>query len=177
MTTESPRLLIVRKDLPVNSLSEFIAYLKANAGTMQFGSAGAGSATHIPCVLLNLAVGVNVTHIPYRGTAPAMQDLIAGRIDYMCEAIQGAAPQVLEHNVKGIAILAPTRSPAVPDVPTAQEQGLQGIEASAWNGFFLPKGTPDVIVRRLEKALGSVLNKDTSAARVVIQGFRIRGRP
>ena len=173
LSTESPRLLIVRKDLPVNSLPEFIAYLKAHADTMQFGSAGAGSATHIPCVLLNLAVGVTVTHVPYRGTAPAMQDLIAGRIDYMCEAIQGAAPQVLAGNVKGIAILAPARSPAVPDVPTAQEQGVSGIEASAWNGFFLPKGTPDVIVRRLEKALGETLDTPRVRERMAALGLSI----
>ena len=173
LTTESPRMLIVRKDLPVNSLPEFIAYLKANAATMQFGSAGAGSATHIPCVLFNLAVGVEVTHVPYRGTAPAMQDLIGGRIDYMCEAIQGAAPQVLEHNVKGIAILAPTRSPAVPDVPTAAEQGLDGVEASAWNGFFLPKGTPDAIVRRFETALNQTLDTPRVRERMAALGLSI----
>ena len=102
-----------------------------------------------------------------------MQDLIAGRIDYMCEAIQGAAPQVLEHNVKGIAILAPTRSPAVPDVPTAREQGLQGIEASAWNGFFLPKGTPDVIVRRLEQALSETLDTPRVRERMATLGLTI----
>jgi putative tricarboxylic transport membrane protein len=173
LSTESPRVLIVRKDLPVASLPEFVAYLKANAAKMQFGSAGPGSATHIPCVLLNLSVGVEVTHVPYRGTAPAMQDLIGGRIDYMCEAIQGAAPQVRDGNVKGIAILAPARSPAVPDVPTAAEQGFSGLEASAWNGFFLPKGTPAPVVRRLEAALSETLDTPRVRERMAALGLTI----
>src|SRR5215813_15141254 len=93
LMTESPRILLARKDLPVNNLQEFIAYVKAHQASMQFGSAGVGSGTHLPCVLLNLALGVNVTHVPYRGAGPVMQDLIGGRIDYMCDTIQTGAAQ------------------------------------------------------------------------------------
>jgi len=93
LATESPRILIARKDLPASNLQDFIAYAKANQNKMQFGSAGVGSGTHLPCVLLNSAIGVTVTHVPYRGEGPAQQDLIAGRLDYMCSTIQtGAAP-------------------------------------------------------------------------------------
>ena len=91
LATESPRILIARKDLPVANLQQFIAYVKANQAKMQFGSAGVGSGTHLPCVLLNTAMGVTVTHVPYRGEGPAQQDLIAGRLDYMCSTIQTGA--------------------------------------------------------------------------------------
>ena len=101
LVSESPRILIARKDLPVNNLKEFIAYIKANESKMQFGSAGVGSGTHLPCVLFNLAIGANVTHVPYRGEGPVMQDLIGGRIDYMCATIQSGAAQSKEGTVKG----------------------------------------------------------------------------
>ena len=93
MTTDSPRILLVRKDLPVNNLKEFIAYTKANQAQMQYGSAGVGSGTHLPCTLLNAVLGVNVVHVPYRGAGPAMQDLVGGRLDYMCDTIQTGAEQ------------------------------------------------------------------------------------
>jgi len=163
LTTDSPRVFMVRKDLPVNTLAEFVTYAKANHATMQFGSAGVGSATHVPCLLIALRAGVTITHIPYRGAAPAMQDLIAGRVDFMCDSIQTAVPQIRERNVKAVAVLAPTRATVLPDVPTAQEQGFDGLEASAWNAIFLPKGTPDKIVRRLNKATNEAL--DSAAVR------------
>ena len=153
LVSESPRILVARKDLPVNNLKEFIAYIKANESKMQFGSAGVGSGTHLPCVLFNLAIGANVTHVPYRGEGPVMQDLIGGRIDYMCATIQSGAAQAKEGTVKGIAVMAEKRVPIIPDLATTGEQGLPGVEASVWNAFFLPKGTPDPIVRKLNKAM------------------------
>jgi tripartite-type tricarboxylate transporter receptor subunit TctC len=132
--------------------------VKANQGKMQFGSAGVGSGTHLPCVLLNTAMGVTVTHVPYRGEAPAMQDVIAGRMDYMCATIQTAAVQVKQGTVKGVAVMAPSRAAIIPDLATAGEQGLPGVEASVWNAFFLPKGTPDAIVRKLNKAMSDMLD-------------------
>jgi len=157
LMTESPRALIARKSLPANNLRGLIAYLKANAATAQFGSAGVGSGTHLPCVLFNLAIGANVTHIPYRGEGPVMQDLIGGRIDYMCATIQSGAAQVKDGNVKGIAVMADKRVPIVPELQTTGEQGLPGVEASVWNAFFVPKGTPGPIVRKLNKAMSDTL--------------------
>jgi tripartite-type tricarboxylate transporter receptor subunit TctC len=158
LMTESPRITMARKDLPANNLQELIAYLKANEGKTQFGSAGVGSGTHLPCVLFNLAIKSNVTHIPFRGEGPATQELIAGRIDYMCATIQTGAVQVRQGNVKGIAIMADQRAPIAPDLPTTGEQGLPGVEASVWNAFFLPKGTPEPIVRKLNKAMSDTID-------------------
>src|SRR5438552_3467059 len=158
MMTESPRALIARKNLPANNLKEFIAYLKANEKTAQFGSAGVGAGTHIPCVLLNSAIGVNITHIPYRGEAPVTQDLIGGRIDYMCATIQTGAALINQGQVKGIAVLSETRVPIAPDIPTSGEQGLPGVESSVWNAFFVPKSTPEPIVRKLNKAMSDTLD-------------------
>jgi len=173
LTTESPRILVVRKDLPVKNLQEFIAYVKANQSRMQFGSAGVGSGTHIPCVMLNLAIGVDVTHVPYRGAGPVMQDLIGGRIDYMCDTIQTGAQQAKEGNVKGIAVMAPNRVSIMPDLATTGEQGLQGVEASAWNAFLLPKGAPDAIVRRLNRASSQTLDNPLIRKRLEELGLEI----
>jgi tripartite-type tricarboxylate transporter receptor subunit TctC len=173
LMTESPRALVARKDLPVNNLQELIAYLKANASKAQFGSAGVGSGTHLPCVLFNLAIGADVTHIPYRGEGPVMQDLIGGRIDYMCATIQSGAAQAKDGNVKGIAVMAEKRVPIIPDLPTTGEQGLPGVEASVWNAFFLPKGTPDPIVRKLNKAMSDTLDDAAIRKRLQELGLEI----
>jgi tripartite-type tricarboxylate transporter receptor subunit TctC len=153
MIADQPLLLVVRKDLPVNNLKEFIAYAKANQSKMQHGSAGVGSATHLGCLVFNAAIGVDITHIPYKGGAPAMTDLIAGRIDYWCPFSTTAMPQVKGDTVKPIALLSLQRLDVLPDLPTAHEQGLSNFEASTWNALFLPKGTPPAIVQKLHNAV------------------------
>ncbi len=158
LIAEVPIVLIVRKDLPVKDFKEFVAYAKANQGKMQFGSAGAGSATHLGCVVLNSALGINPTHVPYRGTGPAMQDLVAGRIDYLCEIISTAKPQIDGDKVKALAILTKERSPVLPNLPTALEQGTEGVEAYTWNAIFLPKGVPADIVKKLNEAAVAAMN-------------------
>ena len=173
LVSESPRIVVARKDLPVANLQEFVAYAKANHAKMQFGSAGVGAGTHLPCVLLNNAIGVEITHIPYRGAGPAMQDLIAGRIDYMCDTIQTGAMQAKAHTVKGIAVLAPRRVAIIPDLATSGEQGLPGVEASVWNAFFFPKGTPDPIVRKMAKAVSDMLDNPTVRKRLEDLGLEI----
>src|SRR3954465_7373823 len=157
VVVENSKLLLTRKDLPVNNLQEFITYAKANQAKLQFGSAGTGSATHVACVLLNNTIGAEITHVPYRGTAPAMQDVVAGRIDYICEIVSTAQPFVQAGLVKAIALLATQRSRAYPDLPTAHEQGLKDFDADGWNAFFFPKDTPAPIVRRLAKATSDIL--------------------
>jgi tripartite-type tricarboxylate transporter receptor subunit TctC len=149
---EAPLVLVVRKDLPVNSMKEFVAYAKANADKMQFASAGTGSAIHLGCALMNSITGLNVTHVPYRGANPAMQDLAAGRVDYLCDIITTAKPQIDGGNVKAIAVLSDKRSAALPNVPTAKEQGFD-VDAYTWNAFFLPKGTPQPIADKLNHAM------------------------
>jgi tripartite-type tricarboxylate transporter receptor subunit TctC len=152
LIAEVPIVLIARKDLPVSNLKEFIDYAKANQAKMQYGSAGAGSATHLGCVLLNYLIGVDITHVPYRGTGPAMQDLQGGRIDYLCEVVSTAKPQIDGGTVKPIAIMTKERSKALPNVPTGLEQGTPNLEAYTWNAIFLPKGTPPEIVKKLSDA-------------------------
>ena len=173
LVSESPRILIARKDLPADDLTQFIAYLKANEKTAQFGSAGVGSGTHLPCVLFNLAIGANITHIPYRGEGPVTQDLIGGRIDYLCSTIQNGAPQAKQGTVKAIAVMAEKRVPIIPDVATTGEQGLPGVEASVWNAFFLPKGTPEPIVRKLNKAMSDALDDSKMRTRLEELGLVI----
>jgi tripartite-type tricarboxylate transporter receptor subunit TctC len=158
LVAELPLIMVARKDLPANNLQEFIAYAKANQAKMQFGSAGAGSADHLTCLLLNTAIGVTVTHVPYRGGEPAMQDLIGGRIDYSCNIITTALPEVQAGLVKAITITTKQRSPLLPGLPTAQEQGVAGFDAYTWDALFLPKGTPEPIVRRLNAATNQTLN-------------------
>jgi tripartite-type tricarboxylate transporter receptor subunit TctC len=152
LVIEQPIMLIARRDLPVANLPQFIAYTRANHDKMQFGSAGTGSAVHLACVLFNAAIGVNVTHIPYRGTGPAMQDLIGGRIDYQCPVASAVVPQVEGNQVKAIAVLTKQRAPNLPDLATAQEQGLANFEAGIWFALFVPKGTPGAIVQKLQRA-------------------------
>ncbi|MFL5046348.1 MAG: Bug family tripartite tricarboxylate transporter substrate binding protein [Xanthobacteraceae bacterium] len=173
VVSDSPRILIARKDLPANNLQEFIAYVKANQSKVQFGSAGVGAGTHLPCVLLNMAIGVEVTHVPYRGAGPVMQDLIGGRLDYMCDTIQTGAQQAKAGAVKGIAVLAEKRVPIIPDLATTGEQGLPGVEASVWNAFFLPKGTPEPIVRKLNRAMRDMLDNQAVRARLEELGLEI----
>jgi tripartite-type tricarboxylate transporter receptor subunit TctC len=153
MIADQPLLLVVRKDMPVSNLKEFIAYAKVNQKAMQHGSAGVGSATHLGCLVFNAAIGVNINHIPYRGGAPAMTDLIAGRIDYWCPFSTTAMPQIKGGTIKAIALMSLQRLAVLPDLPTAHEQGLTNFEASTWNALFLPKGTPPGIVRKFHDAL------------------------
>jgi tripartite-type tricarboxylate transporter receptor subunit TctC len=152
LIAEIPTVLIVRKDLPVNNLKEFVEYAKKNQDKMSYGSAGTGSATHLACIVLDGAMGTHVTHVPYRGTGPAMSDLQAGRIDYLCDIVTTAKPQIDGGTVKPIAMMNSTRSPALPNVATAQEQGVPGVEAYTWNAIFLPKNAPEAVVKKLNDA-------------------------
>jgi tripartite-type tricarboxylate transporter receptor subunit TctC len=162
LIAEIPLVLIVRKDLPVNTLAEFVAYARANQSKMNFGSAGAGSAAHLGCVLLTGAIGAKIQHVPYKGTGPAMQDLTAGRLDFLCEIIVTAVPQIEAGNVKAIATLSRDRSPVLPNLPTAYESGFKDIQAYTWTALFAPRGTPAPVIEKLRGA--TVKTMDTPAA-------------
>jgi len=159
-------VLVTRKDLPAADLQEFIAYAKANEDKMQFGSASAGSATHLGCALLNAAIGVNVTHIPYRGGGPAMQDIVGGRADYICIDTPGVISLIESGQIKAMAVLSGSRTASLPNVPTAQEQGLAGFEAANWAAFFMAKGTPAPIVERLAAASAATTGSDAVQKRM-----------
>jgi tripartite-type tricarboxylate transporter receptor subunit TctC len=168
LIAEVPIALLVRKDLPAKDLKEFVAYAKANQAKLQFGSAGAGSATHLGCVVLNSAMGTNITHIPYKGTGPAMQDLVAGRIDFLCEIVSTAKPQIDGGTVRALAIMTSERSPVLPTLATGREQGLD-VQAYTWNALFLPKGAPADVIKKLNDA--AVAAMDTPAVKERLQGL------
>jgi len=158
-----PLVLMTRQDFPADSLQDFIAHAKTHQATMQFGSSGAGGVGHLACALLNSAIGINVTHIPYRGGGPAMADLLAGRIDYQCALANIAKPQLDGQRAKGIALMGRQRSPILPGLATTGEQGLRHVEADTWNAIFLPRDTPAAIADKLHGALFAAL--DTPAVR------------
>ena len=155
---EQPMVLDTRTNFPADNLAQFMDYVKANGASLQFGSAGAGTTTHLGCALLNAAIGVNVTHVPYRGGGPAANDLIGGQIDYMCSNIGGSLPLILGKKVKAIAMLSRDRSPLMPELPTAHEQGLPDFDVVTWNAFFLPKGAPPEVVKKLNDATSQALD-------------------
>ncbi len=168
LIAEVPIALLVRKNLPAKDLTEFVAYAKQHQKEMQFGSAGAGSATHLGCVVLNTAMGTDITHSPYKGTGPAMQDLVAGRIDFMCEIISTAKPQIDGGSVRALAIMTKERSPVLPNLPTAIEQGLD-VQAYTWNALYLPKNAPADVVKKLHDA--AVAAMDTASVKDRLQSL------
>jgi tripartite-type tricarboxylate transporter receptor subunit TctC len=158
LLAQVPILLTVRKDLPVKDLKEFVAYAKANQDKMQFASAGAGSATHLGCVLLNYLMGTNIVHVPFKGTGPAMAELQSGRIDFMCEISSTAKAHVDAGSIRALTIMNATRSPALPNLPTSTEQGMKELVAYTWNAIFMPKGAPPDILAKLNKTAVDAIN-------------------
>ncbi len=151
LVADQPTLLVTRADLPPDGLQSFIAYLKKNASIIKMGSGGVGSTSTIDCAIFAGKIGVDIQAIPYRGSGPAMQDLIGRQFDFLC-AISGTAVAPLQNGqVKGIAVFRQTRLPSVPNLPTSFEQGMD-FDASSWFGFFVPKGTPAAIIEKLHDA-------------------------
>ena len=165
LVAEQAQILITRKDFPAGNLREVIAHAKANP-TLLYGSAGSGSASHACSILLNIAMGTSLVHVPYRGSAPLMQDLQAGRLDFSCEQSSSALPQIQANTVKAIAALTRERIALLPHLPTAREQGLANVEAEPWFAFFLPKATPDAIVNKLHGAAIASMTSPVVAERL-----------
>jgi len=165
--SEQPMVLEVRKDLPANNFAEFVELLKRNGARMQYGSAGAGSTTHLACSLLNARVEAEVTHVPYRGSAPATNDLIGGRIDYLCGNLSSAIGLVKSNQVKALALLSKERSPLMPELPTVHESGLADYDVTTWAAFFLPKGAPREVVARLNEATHAAMDTPSIRARML----------
>jgi tripartite-type tricarboxylate transporter receptor subunit TctC len=176
LIAESARILITRKDLPPDNLAEFIAYAKANQDHMQYASAGAGSGSHVCAILLDSILGTHIAHVPYRGTGPAMQDLIAGRVDFTCEQISTAYPQIKAGAVKALATLASERQPLLADLPTAKEQGLD-LDCSVWISLEFPKGTAGAIVRRLAEAANEAVETPAVRERFANLGVAVVAPP
>jgi tripartite-type tricarboxylate transporter receptor subunit TctC len=162
VAASAPIMLVVANNVPSTKLSEFTEHMKANAVKLTNGNAGVGSTSHLACLLMNNRVGATVTMVPYRGTGPALQDVVGGQISYLCDQVTSLMAQVKANAVRPLAVLAPTRSPVLPDVPTAAEAGMSGIDMVVWNALFAPKGTPPDVIEKLNAALQKAITDPAS---------------
>ncbi|MCC6777310.1 MAG: tripartite tricarboxylate transporter substrate binding protein BugD [Hyphomicrobiales bacterium] len=165
----TPQAIVSRKDMPAATLPELIAYLKANHGKLSYGHAGVGSIAHVAGLVFNAKFGLQPAMVPYRGTGPALQDLVGGRLDYMVDQSLNVIPQIKVGHIKVYAIAAPERLASLPEVPTTAEAGTDFI-FSAWNAMVAPKDTPREIVGRLADALGKALDEPSVQARYIELG-------
>ena len=153
-----PNVLVTHPSVPAQTLAEFIALAKAKPGGMNFGSGGSGTSNHLAGELFNLLAGVKLVHVPYKGVNLAMNDVIAGQVQLVVIGISAAAPLIKAGRLRALAVLTPRRSPALPDVPTASEAGLQNFEVTTWYGLLAPSGTPRPIVMRLNASLARTMH-------------------
>jgi tripartite-type tricarboxylate transporter receptor subunit TctC len=169
----TPILILARKDFPPKDLKEFVAYVKQNGSKLNEAHAGVGSVSFTTCALLNHLMGVKPTRIPFTGTGPSMNALVAGQVDYMCDQIVNAVPQVQAGTIKAYAIATEQRNPALPDLVTTKEAGLPDYQTSAWNALFAPKGTPKAILDKLTAAVDKALDDETVRKRLLDLGSDI----
>jgi len=172
IVAESPMALVARKDFPAKDLKEFVAYLKAHHDKMNYGFAGVGSAAHLCGLLFFNAVGTTVTGIAYKGTGPALTDLMGGQFDFMCDQTLNVGPAVKAGKIKAYAVTTKERLAAFPDIPTAAEGGLPSFEITVWFGLYAPKGTPKPVIDKLSKALQQALQDPDLQARLAGSGAK-----
>src|SRR3984893_13020212 len=169
----TPILILARKDFAPKDLKEFIAYVKANESKVNAAHAGVGSVSHVSCQLLNSILDIKPTGVPFNGTGPAMNALVGGQVDYMCDQIVNAVPQINGGTIKAYAVATPERNPSLPSLPTTAEAGLPKYQASAWNAIFAPKGTPAPILAKLNAAAAKALDDDNVRKRLLDLGSDI----
>lgn len=172
-----PNILVVNRDLGPRSLAEFTAYAKAHPGQVHFGSTGNGSSMHLAGELYRQQTGTELVHVPYSGAAPAMTDLLTGRIQAMFNLVTGAAPQIRAGEVVPLALLSDRRVPQLPDVPTAAELGLPGLSFGTWFAVLAPHGTPPAIIARMNAAMNEVLADPEGRRRLEGAGLELLGGP
>ena len=177
MAAGTPVLILAKKDFPAKDLKEFAANVKQNVASLNMAHAGVGSVSHVTCLLLNSILAVKPTAVPFNGTGPAMNALVGGQVDYMCDQIVNVVPQVNAGTIKAYAIGTAERNPALPNIPTAKEAGMPEFQASAWNALFAPKATPQPIVDKLSAALDKALSDETTRKRLLELGSDIPDGP
>jgi tripartite-type tricarboxylate transporter receptor subunit TctC len=173
MVGEQPELLVTRKGLPPNNLKEFIAYAKANESKLNMAHAGVGSVSYTGCLLLNNAIGIKPTLVPFTGTAPVLNAMLGEQVDYVCDPILGPLPHVRAGKMKALAITSSKRHPALPEVPTSAEAGLPAFNITIFFGLFAPKGTPKPVVEKLTAALDKGLDDETVRKRLTDLGAAV----
>jgi tripartite-type tricarboxylate transporter receptor subunit TctC len=161
LINEVPMTLVAKKDFPAKDLKELIAYVKANKDKVNYANAGLGAASHLCGMLFMSAIQTDVTTVPYKGTGPAMNDLLGGQVDFMCDQTTNTTSQIRAEKIKVYGVTAPKRLPSLPNVPTMDEAGLKGFEVSIWHALYAPKGTPKPVVDKLTKALQDALKDAT----------------
>ncbi len=171
----TPILILARKDLPPKDLKEFITWVKANEDKVNQAHAGVGSVSFTTCTLLSSILNIKPTSVPYQGTGPAMNALVGGQVDYMCDQIVNAVPQIKGGTIKAYAIATAERNPSLPELPTTKEAGLPAFEVSAWNALFAPKGTPKPVLDKLNAALVKALDDENVRKRLLDLGSDIPG--
>jgi tripartite-type tricarboxylate transporter receptor subunit TctC len=169
----TPMLVVAKKELPVKDFKEFVAYLKANAAKMNYGTGGVGATSHLTCLFLDSLLGVKPQHVPFRGSGPALNAVLSGEIDYVCDQTVGVVPQVQAKEVKGLVVAVKSRVPIIPDVPTTAEQGLPEFQATGWNALFAPKGTPKDIVEKLNATARAALKDEKVRKRLLDLGAEV----
>ncbi|TDR87268.1 tripartite tricarboxylate transporter substrate-binding protein [Enterovirga rhinocerotis] len=166
----TPMLVVAKNDLPVKDFREFVAYVKANAAKMNYGTGGVGATSHLTCLYLDALMEAKPQHVPFRGSGPALNALLAGQIDYVCDQTVTVVPQIQAKAVKGLVVAVEKRLPVVPDVPTSAEQGMPAFQAMGWNAMFAPKDTPKPIVEALNAAGKAALASEKLKARLAELG-------
>lgn len=166
----TPIVIVARKNFPAKDLKEFVAQAKASGDKLNEAHAGVGSVSFTTCSLLNSILGTKPARVVYRGTGPALNDLVSGQVDYMCDQIVNLVPQIQAGTIRAYAVALPERSPALPDVPTTKEAGLPDFQVTAWNAIFAPKGTPKEIVAKLSDALLKALEDDATKKKLLDLG-------
>ncbi|HEY7520929.1 MAG TPA: tripartite tricarboxylate transporter substrate binding protein BugD [Methylomirabilota bacterium] len=172
----TPILIVAKKDFPANDLKAFVAHVKANGPKLNEAHAGVGSVSHTTCTLLHSILGVQPNRVAYRGTGPALNDLVAGQVDYMCDQIVNLTPQIQGGTIKAFAIATAERNPALPNVPTTKQAGLPEFQVSAWNAIFAPRGTPKDVVAKLNDALVKALDDANTRKRLLELGGDVPDR-
>jgi tripartite-type tricarboxylate transporter receptor subunit TctC len=172
-SASTPMLVVARKDLPVKDFREFIEYLKANAAKMNYGTGGVGATSHLTCLFLDSLLEVKPQHVPFRGSGPALNALLGGQIDYVCDQTVGVVPAVQAKEAKGLVVAVKSRIPVIPDVPTSAEQGLPEFQATGWNALFAPKATPKEIVDKLNAAAKAALRDEATRKRLLDLGAEL----
>ena len=171
LVADQPNILVIHPSLPAKSFKELVAFVRANPGKVSFASAGTGSGTHLAAELLRTDLKLDMVHIPYKGTGPALTDLIGGQVQMMLSTFASALPYVQSGRLRGIAVTSAKRSAAAPDVPTVAESGVPGYQYSTWYGLFAPAGTPRPIVDRLYGATVQTLKAADIAQKFAAQGL------
>jgi tripartite-type tricarboxylate transporter receptor subunit TctC len=167
-------VLVVNPDLPARNLGELIKLAKAKPNTLTFGSAGNGSSNHLSGELFSSSAGIMITHVPYKGSAPALTDLLGGRLSMMFDTIAQQTGNVAANKVRALAVTGPKRSPLIPDVPTAQEAGMKDFDVTIWFGVLAPAGTPSALVERLNREIVTVMSSDEMKKRMQSDGAEAR---